>query len=70
MSLEIFMGKKDEEVLVVKFPLEGKMLVEDMAYLLGVSIGTAKKVVKQKNIMYHRIGYKWVVDLTDFWSKV
>ena len=60
---------KGEEVVAAIIPETGKMGVEDMANLLGMTAVTIKSVIQRNNIGYHRIGRKWIADLEDFWKK-
>jgi len=62
--------QKGEDLLAVVFPLEGKMQVDDLAVLLRIkSVSTLKKLITQRKIGFHKMGGKWVVDLSDFWAK-
>jgi hypothetical protein len=46
------------------------MPVEDLCALLNIkTMDTVKKIIRERLIMHHKIGYKWVVDLGDFWVK-
>ena len=64
------MQTEDEKLIGLVFPLEGKMLVEDLCTLLNIkTTSTIKKVIKDKNITYHRVAQRWIVDIKDFWKK-
>lgn len=60
---------KDENIVAAIIPETGKMQVEDMANLLGMTGVTIKSVIQRNNIRHHRVGRKWIVDLEDFWKK-
>ena len=69
MELYAIKTAKDENIIAAIIPRTGKMQVEDMANLLGMTAVTIKSVIQRNSIRYHRVGRKWIVDLEDFWKK-
>lgn len=70
MELNAIKLNDNERLLGLVLPADGKMPVEDLCALLNIkSLDTVKKLVREKQIMHHKIGHKWVVDLEDFWVK-
>ena len=69
-AIKVLKEDHKEQIIGLVLPAEGKMLVEDLCGLINVkSMGTVKAIIKAKNIEYHKVGYKWIIDLADFWAK-
>ena len=70
MELNAIKLRENEHLLGIVLPAAGKMPVEDLCALLNIkTLDTVKKIIREKQIMHHKIGYKWVIDLADFWVK-
>jgi hypothetical protein len=70
MVLSAVVLKGGERLAGLVLPVKGKIPVEDLCALLNIkSHATVKKLLRDKQIRYHKIGHKWVVDLEDLWGK-
>jgi|GEM_PF-5970530 len=60
---------KDEQLLGILFPAEGKIPADDLAALLGLKTKSAvMDIIKRKGIKHHRVGGKTIIDLESFWG--